>query len=75
MKSSKPILYALGAAALYAINTPLSKLLLSRVPSTLMAAFLYLGAGLGVGLMYLFHQKKKTEASVSGKPICHTLSA
>ena len=67
MKSSKPILYALGAAALYAINTPLSKLLLSRVPSTLMAAFLYLGAGLGVGLMYLFHRKKENRSERTGK--------
>ena len=67
MKSWKPILYALGAAALYAINTPLSKLLLSSVPSTLMAAFLYLGAGLGVGLMYLFHRKKEDRSERIGK--------
>ncbi len=67
MKSWKPILYALGAAALYAINTPLSKLLLSSVPSTLMAAFLYLGAGLGVGLMYLFHRKKEDKSERIGK--------
>lgn len=67
MKSWKPILYALGAAALYAINTPLSKLLLSSVPSTLMAAFLYLGAGLGVGLMYLFHRKKEDKSEHIGK--------
>lgn len=49
------IIFALLAAAFYAINTPLSKLLLSNVPATFMAAFLYLGAGAGVGIMYLFH--------------------
>ena len=32
--------YAILAAALYAINIPLSKLLLARVEATLMAAFL-----------------------------------
>lgn len=39
---------ALLAAALYAINIPLSKLLLEHVAPTMMAALLYLGAGLGL---------------------------
>ena len=39
--------FAILAAALYAINVPLSKLLLEHVGTTMMAAFLYLGAGLG----------------------------
>lgn len=55
MKNTKPILLALLAAVFYAFNTPLSKLLLEAVPSTLMAGLLYLGAGLGVGILYLFH--------------------
>lgn len=42
--------FALLAAALYAINIPLSKLLLQVVPPTMTAAFLYLGAGLGLFL-------------------------
>lgn len=46
---------AILAALFYAINTPLSKLLLTTVPPTFMASFLYLGAGIGVGIMYLFH--------------------
>lgn len=55
MKSAKPILLALLAAVFYAFNTPLSKLLLEAVPSTLMAGLLYLGAGLGIGILYCFH--------------------
>jgi len=47
------------AAGFYAINTPLSKLLLEYVPSTFMAAFLHLGAGLGIGCMYVFHWKSE----------------
>lgn len=43
------IFLAILAAALYAINAPFSKLLLNDVPPTLMAGFLYLGAGLGMG--------------------------
>ena len=50
-----PIIFAFLAAVFYAINTPLSKLLLDQVPATFMASFLYLGAGIGVGIMYLFH--------------------
>lgn len=41
---------AILAAALYAINVPLSKLLLEHVAPTMMAALLYLGAGLGLML-------------------------
>ena len=40
--------FAILAAALYAINIPLSKLLLTAVQPTMMAAFLYLGAGIGM---------------------------
>ena len=40
--------FALFAAALYAINIPLSKILLQHVSPTMMAAFLYLGAGIGL---------------------------
>ena len=42
--------FAILAAALYAINIPLSKVLLQVVSPTMMAAFLYLGAGLGLFL-------------------------
>lgn len=53
------IIYAILAALFYAINTPVSKLLLDNIPVTFMASFLYLGAGFGVGIMYLFHWKKE----------------
>ena len=41
-------IYAIAAAALYAINVPFSKMLLNHVEPTMMAAFLYLGAGIGM---------------------------
>lgn len=55
MKTTKPVVLALLAAVFYAFNTPFSKLLLNEIPSTLMAGLLYLGAGLGIGILYLFH--------------------
>ncbi len=39
--------YAVAAAMFYALNVPCSKLLLNKIAPTLMAAFLYLGAGIG----------------------------
>ncbi len=56
------VILAFLAAVFYAINTPVSKFLLNNVTPTFMAAFLYLGAGVGVGIMYLFHIKKEEEA-------------
>ena len=45
------------AAAFYAINVPFSKLLLNHIGPTTMAALLYLGAGIGVGLMSIGRNK------------------
>ena len=53
------VILALLAAIFYAINTPFSKVLLNKIPPTLMASFLYLGAGIGVGIMYLFRSKNE----------------
>ena len=53
------VILALLAAIFYAINTPFSKVLLNKIPPTFMASFLYLGAGTGVGIMYLFRSKNE----------------
>ena len=58
MSKTKSICYALLAAVFYAINVPLSKLLLRHVGPTTMAALLYLGAGLGIGLLSLGRQQR-----------------
>jgi len=55
------IFFAVLAAALYALNAPFSKLLLDYMPSTLMAGFLYIGAGVGMGVIALFRKVKKTD--------------
>lgn len=55
------ILLAILAAALYAVNSPFSKLLLDYMPSTLMAGFLYIGAGLGMGAIALIRKSRKTK--------------
>ena len=45
------IAFAILAAALYALSTPLSKVLLADVSSSMMAGLLYLGAGVGMALV------------------------
>ena len=49
-KKTTATVFAILAAALYAINIPFSKLLIEYVDSTMMAGFLYFGAGLGMFL-------------------------
>lgn len=52
------ILMAVLAAALYAISTPVSKMMLQSVAPTVVAAFLYLGAGIGMGAMMLVRNSR-----------------
>ncbi|MEL3909028.1 MAG: EamA family transporter [Treponemataceae bacterium] len=59
-------IYAILAAALYAISVPLSKIILRYLEPVMMSAFLYLGAGLGLLIYSLIklkvgdHQKRET---------------
>lgn len=57
------IVWALLAAALYAISSPVSKLLLQEVEPTMMAALLYLGAGLGMLLLGIVRRRLGLGAS------------
>lgn len=51
---------------MYAVNSPFSKILLDYMPPTLMAGFLYLGAGLGMGAIALVRKAKKSKKNESG---------
>ncbi len=71
------ILLAILAAALYAINSPFSKLLLDFMPSTLMAGFLYIGAGLGMGVIALVRKggkKERTEEKITKAELPYTVA-
>ena len=72
--SKKGIFLAILAAALYAVNAPFSKLLLDDMPPTLMAGFLYLGAGLSMGILAIFRSKGKTEAKLTKAELPFTLA-
>ena len=66
-RNVRAIIYALAAALFYALNIPCSKILLREIPPTYMAAFLYLGAGIGVGIMYLLRGRKSEAKRLSRK--------
>jgi len=66
-------LLAISAAALYAINIPFSKILLMHIPPTLMAAFLYLGAGLGLAIISLFRRSHNKADSLTRHELPYTL--
>lgn len=71
------IFFAVLAAALYAINSPFSKILLDFMPSTLMAGFLYIGAGLGMGAVALVRRARgaeKKEAKLTAKELPYTVA-
>ena len=61
MSKAKAIIYSLLAAAFYAINIPASKLLLSQIGPTTMAALLYLGAGLGMSVLSIADKSDRVE--------------
>ena len=71
------ILLAVLAAALYAVNSPFSKLLLDYMPSTLMAGFLYVGAGLGMGVIALVRKTRGTvlaKEKITGRDLPYTVA-
>jgi len=65
--------YAILAAALYAINIPVSKLLLNRTGPVMMAAFLYLGAGAGLLLYGLAAGERKKAEPLTMVELPYTL--
>lgn len=70
-------IYAIVAAALYAINVPFSKMLLGHVEPTMMAAFLYLGAGLGMFVYSLLSKvtgKAAPKEPLSKKELPYTIA-
>lgn len=70
------IFYAILAALLFSLSSPFSKILLEKLPPTQMAAMLYLGAGLGMSVLYILHSKGRTsekEARLTKKELPYIL--
>lgn len=72
-KFHKAIFHAILAAALYAVSIPCSKLLLDKCSPTMLAAFLYLGAGVGMAFMKLL-RRTSHEQPLSHKDFPYTIA-
>lgn len=66
-------LFAILAAALYAINIPMSKLLLAQAEPAMMAAFLYLGAGIGLLIYGLLSGERNRSEPLTKKELPYTI--
>ena len=60
-KAAKAVVFAVLAAVFYAVSSPLSKILLEDVSPYLMAALLYLGAGIGMTVVRAASPSKRAE--------------
>lgn len=66
-------LFAILAAALYALNIPFSKLLLASVQPTMMAGLLYFGAGLGLLLYHLLTGNRHSADPLTKQELPYTI--
>ena len=76
-KNKLGIVLAILAAALYAISTPLSKIILEYMPSTILAGLLYLGAGVGMSIFGIIGKllgKTREEAKLERSDLPYTLA-
>lgn len=73
----KGIFFAILAAVMYAVSSPVSKVLLDYMPSTLMAGFLYLGAGVGmlaISMIKRLAKKEQKESKLTKNELPYTVA-
>lgn len=76
-EKNKAAMLAVLAAAFYAVNIPLSKVMMQEAEPAMMAAFLYLGAGLGLILYSSVGRmlgKQVVKEPLTGKELPYTIA-
>ena len=68
-RTGRSVAFALAAAALYALSTPFSKVLLADIAPNMMAALLYLGAGAGMTAISLAGGARGDAGAARGRPL------
>ena len=64
----KGILFALLAALLFGVSTPLAKIVLPQLVPVMMAGLLYLGSGIGLGIYWLILSRSKNPQALIAAP-------
>lgn len=75
--NNKSIFFAILAASMYAISSPISKLLLDHVQPAMMASLLYLGAGIGLSVVWLIERllgKENIEKNLAIKDLPYIIA-
>lgn len=66
---------AVMAAVFYALNAPVSKVLLGRIEPSMLAALLYIGCGIGMAVVGVFERKgARHEEKLTRKELPYTLA-
>ncbi len=76
-KKNRAVAFAILAAALYGVNIPFSKVLMKNIGPTMMAAFLYLGAGAGLfiyGIIFGSKGKGSSNELLTKRELPYTLA-
>ena len=68
-RAGRSVAVALAAAALYALSTPFSKVLLADIAPNMLAALLYLGAGAGMTALAFARVMRGDRAGAQGRPL------
>lgn len=74
MNKNLPIFYAILAALCYGISAPIAKMLQTQLSPTSIAAFLYLGAGLGMSVVQVARRGKSSEARLVRSDLPYTVA-
>lgn len=67
-RSLSGIAAALLSAILFGVSTPFAKFLLTDIDPWLLAGLLYLGAGIGLGILELFRKGERAKIGMDGWP-------
>lgn len=74
---SGAVITAIIAAGLYGVSSPISKLLLTKLPPAFLAALLYLGAGIGmllVRILFRIGKKEQKEAKLTRRELPYIIA-
>ena len=74
MRKYGPVLYAALAALCYGVSAPFAKLLQAEIPPAMMAALLYLGAGVGMSAVRAISRDRNSESKLAKSDLPYVIA-